>query len=71
MQNVFESWIGQRVVVQLAFGQTRVSLRGMLLRDETETLLMKPQAGSDIEIVKTRILAIEEVAAAPRSLSWP
>ena len=71
MQNVFESWIGEQVVVQLAFGQTKVSLRGMLLRDQTETLLMKPQAGSDIEIAKTRILAIEEVPVAPRTLSWP
>jgi hypothetical protein len=69
MQSAFESWIGQQVVVQLAFGQIKVSLRGMLLRDQTETLLMRPQAGSDIEIAKTRVLAIEEVGRCCRSLS--
>jgi hypothetical protein len=70
MQNAFESWIGQQVVVQLALGQIKVSLRGMLLRDQTETLLMRPEAGSDIEIAKTRVLAIEEVRRCSRRLSW-
>jgi hypothetical protein len=70
MQNAFESWIGQQVVVQLALGQIKVSLRGMLLRDQTETLLMRPAAGSDIEIPKTRVLAIEEVGRCSRNLSW-
>ena len=68
MQNAFEWWIGQQVVVQLAFGQIKVSLRGMLLRDQTETLLMRPEAGSDIEITKTRVLAIEEAGRSFRSL---
>ena len=61
MQNAFEWWIGQRVVLQIDLGQIKVSLHGTLLRDQTETLLMRPEAGSDVEIVKTRILAIEEV----------
>jgi hypothetical protein len=69
MQNAFESWIGQHVVVQLAFGQIKVSLRGMLLRDQTETLLMRPEAGSDVEIAKTGVLAIEEVRLCSRRLS--
>ena len=64
MQNAFECWIGRRVVVRIAFGQIKVSLRGALLRDQTETLLMRPEAGPDVEIAKTRILAIEEVGAA-------
>jgi|SRR5690242_1379769 hypothetical protein len=65
MQNAFDWWIGQQAVLQIAFGQIKVSLRGMLLRVETETLLIRPEAGSDVEIAKTRILAIEEVGAAP------
>lgn len=69
MQNAFDWWIGQQVVMQLAFGQIKVSLRGMLLRDQTETLLMRPEIGFDIEIAKTRILAIEEVGRCARSLS--
>jgi len=56
--------------VQLAFGQIKVSLRGMLLRDQTDTLLMRPEVGSDIEIAKTRVLAIEEVKRRSYSLPW-
>lgn len=69
MQNAFESWIGQQVVVQLAFGRIKVSLRGMLLRDQAETLVMRPEAGSDVEFAKARVLAIEEVARCSRNLS--
>jgi hypothetical protein len=65
MQNAFQSWIGQKVVVQLAFGPAKVSLRGMFLRDQEKSLLMRPEAGPDIEIAKTRVLAIEEVKRAP------
>lgn len=70
MGNAFESWIGQQVVVHLGFGQIKVSLRGVLLRDEAETLLMRPEAGTDIEIAKTKVLAIEELERRSRSLPW-
>lgn len=70
MQNAFKSWIGQTVVVQLAFGPAKVSLRGMFLRDQSETLLMRLEAGPDIEIAKTKVLAIEEVERYPQSLQW-
>jgi len=70
MQNAFESWIGQQVVVQLGFGQIKFSLRGVLLRDQLETLLMRPEAGIDIEIAKTKILAIEQVERCSHSLPW-
>lgn len=59
MRDAFESWIGQKVVVQLGLGVIKVSLRGTLLRDLTETLLMRPEVGPNIEIAKTKILAIE------------
>jgi len=68
MQNAFEWWIGQQVVVQLAFGQIKVSVRGMLLRDRTDTMLMRPEVGSDVEIPKTSVLAIEE--ARRRCTAW-
>ena len=70
MQNAFKSWIGQMVVVQLAFGPAKVSLRGMFLRDQSETLLMRPEAGPDIEIAKARVLAIEEVKRRSHSFPW-
>ena len=59
MRDAFELWIGQEVVVQLGFGVVKVSLRGTLLRNLTETLLMKPEVGPNIEVAKTKILAIE------------
>jgi hypothetical protein len=70
MQNAFESWIGQQVIVQLGFGQIKLSLRGVLLRDQLETLLMRPEAGIDIEIAKTKILAIEQAERCSYSLPW-
>jgi len=60
MESAFEPWIGQAVVVQLTLGRIRLSLRGTLLKDRTETLLVRPEAGSDVEIPKARVLAIEE-----------
>jgi hypothetical protein len=63
MRDAFESWIGQEVVVQLGLGLIKVSLRGTLLRNLTETLLMKPEVGPDIEITKAKILAIERLEA--------
>ena len=70
MRDAFESWIGQEVVAQLGFGLIKVSLRGVLLRDLTETLLMRPEAGPDMEIAKCKILAIEEVERSPDKLPW-
>jgi hypothetical protein len=60
MESAFEPWIGQAVVVQLTLGQIKLSLRGTLLKDQSETLLVRPEAGSDVEIPKTKVLAIEE-----------
>ena len=50
--------------------QPELTLRGMFLRDQEKTLLMRPEAGPDIEIAKTRVLAIEEVKRRSRSLPW-
>jgi len=70
MEGAFESWIGQEVVVQVALGQIRVRLRGMLLKERTATLLMRPAVGSDIEIPKTTVLAIEELVRMPKYPRW-
>jgi hypothetical protein len=64
MQSAFESWIGQYVLVRLTLGKSNVSLRGVLLKDRMETLLMGPEFGSELEIPKKIILAIEEVGVA-------
>lgn len=64
MQSAFESWIGRHVLVRLTLGKSKVSLRGVLLKDRMETLLMGPEFGSELEIPKKIILAIEELRAA-------
>jgi len=60
MESAFESWIGQAVVVQLTLGRIKLTLRGTLLKDRSETLLVRPDAGYEVEIPKTNVLAIEE-----------
>jgi hypothetical protein len=68
MKNAFEPWVGQVVLVWVALGQVKLSLRGTLLKDRCETVLMRPEAGADVEIPKTSVLAIEE-AGHRRSLA--
>lgn len=68
MKNAFEPWVGQVVLVQVALGRVKLSLRGTLLKDRSESLLMRPEVGSDVEILKTNVLAIEE--AGHRSTAW-
>ena len=60
MNNAFEPWIGRSIVMQLTLGRIKLRLRGTLLKDRNETLLVRPEAGSDVEIPKTNVLAIEE-----------
>ena len=60
MSSTFEPWIGRPVVVQLGLGRIKLSVRGTFLEDRDETLLVKPEAGSEVEIPKTKVLAIEE-----------
>jgi len=60
MSSTFEPWIGRPVVVQLGLGSIRLSFQGTFLEDRDETLLVRPEAGSDVEIPKTKVLAIEE-----------
>jgi hypothetical protein len=61
MASAFDSWIGQTVIVHLALGQVRLSLRGTVLTEKAQTLLMKAQYGPDLEVSKMNVLAIEEV----------
>jgi hypothetical protein len=64
MESAFEPWIGQAVVMQLILGRIRLSFRGTLIKDRTESVLVRPDAGPEVEIPKTNVLAIEQ--ATPR-----
>jgi len=60
MGSTREPWIARPVVVQFGLGRIKLSVRGTFLEDRDETLLVKPEAGSEVEIPKTKVLAIEE-----------
>ena len=62
MEAVFESWIGQPVIMRLTVGYIRLSLRGIVLKEGDETLLLRPDNGPDLEINKNAVLAIEEAS---------
>jgi hypothetical protein len=60
MQSAFKAWIGHPVVLQVALGDIKVPLRGMLLKDGSDTVRMRIGDGWDVDIYKTMILAVEE-----------
>jgi hypothetical protein len=49
-------------------GRVKLSVRGKLLKDRGETLLVTPEIGCDVEIPKTTVLAIEEARRVRNSL---
>jgi hypothetical protein len=60
MDNAFQGWVGQPVVLQVALGDIKVPLRGKLLKDAGETVRMRIGDGWDVDIYKVMILAVEE-----------
>ena len=60
MDDAFNAWIGQPVLLQVALGEIKVPLRGKLLKDGGETVRMRIGEGWDVDIYKTMILAVEE-----------
>ena len=60
MESTFGSWIGRPVIVRLGLGRIILRVRGTFLEDRDQTLLVRPEIGSDVEIPKTKVLAIEE-----------
>ncbi|HXL23649.1 MAG TPA: hypothetical protein VOA78_14380 [Candidatus Dormibacteraeota bacterium] len=64
MDNAYQLWIGQPVVLQVALGDIKVPLRGKLLKDGGETVRMRIGDGWDVDIYKAMILAVEQDAMA-------
>lgn len=72
MESAFESWIGRPAVVHFALGRIKLSLLGIVLKEQTDTLLLRAHYGPDVKIGKTAVLAIEEARTrSTESLSWP
>jgi hypothetical protein len=64
MANVFNTWVGQEVVLQVALGDIKVPLRGRLLKDGEETVRMRIGEGWDVDIYKAMILTVDQDAMA-------
>jgi hypothetical protein len=60
MTPVYDSWMGQAVVLQVALGDIKVPLRGTLLKEAGETVRMRVGEGWDVDIYKTMIMGVEE-----------
>lgn len=64
MDDAYKTWIGEPVVLRMALGDSRVPLRGKLLKDNGETLRLRVGEGWDIDVYKSLILAVEQDANA-------
>jgi hypothetical protein len=59
MENAYETWVGQSVLLQVALGDIKVPLRGTLLKDGSETIRMRIGEGWDVDIYKSMIMTVE------------
>jgi hypothetical protein len=48
------------VVVKLDLGQIKTSVRGSILEERADTIMIRIFDGTEIEIYKTMVLAVEE-----------
>ena len=63
MYSAFEYWLGEQVVVQVDLGQIKLPVRGSLLEERADTIMIRISDGTEVEIYKTMVLAVEEVKA--------
>jgi hypothetical protein len=60
MQGAYESWMGQKVVMQVEAGELRVPLRGTVVGESADAVRFRIGDGWDVDIYKAMVLAIEE-----------
>ena len=65
MDSIFALWIGRLVILRVALGDSRIGVRGTLIKDGPETLKMRVSEGFDIDIYKDMVLAVEEDCSRP------
>lgn len=70
MNSAFDFWLGEQVVIRLDLGQIKMSVRGSLLEERADTIMMRINDGTEVEIYKTMVLAVEE-GKAPFSRTHP
>ena len=60
MPSVYAPWIGQAVVLQVAAGELRVPLRGVIVGESDGAVRFRIGECWDIDIYKPMILAVEQ-----------
>jgi len=60
MSSAYATWVGQSVVLQVAAGDLRVPLRGVIVGEAEGTIRFRIGEGWDIDIYKPMILAVEQ-----------
>jgi hypothetical protein len=60
MQNAYAVWVGQPVVLQIAAGDLKVPLRGMILGETDDVIRFRVEQAWDIDIYKNMVLAVEQ-----------
>jgi hypothetical protein len=60
MPSAYTSWVGQAVVLQVAAGDLRVPLRGVIVGESDGAVRFRIGDGWDIDIYKQMILAVEQ-----------
>jgi hypothetical protein len=60
MPSAYATWVGQAVVLQVAAGDLRVPLRGVIIGESDGAVRFRIGEGWDIDIYKPMILAVEE-----------
>lgn len=60
MPSAYASWIGQAVILQVAVGDLRVPLRGIIVGEADGTIRFRIGDTWDIDIYKTMVLAVEQ-----------
>jgi hypothetical protein len=60
MQSVYQAWVGQQVVLQVATGELRVPLRGTIVGESEDAVRFRVGDGWDVDVFKNMILAVEE-----------
>lgn len=60
MPSAYATWLGQPVILQVAAGELRVPLRGVIVGETDAAIRFRVGDGWDIDVYKPMILAVEE-----------
>ena len=60
MPSAYATWLGQQVILQVAAGELRVPLRGVIVGESYVAVRFRVGDGWDIDVYKPMILAVEE-----------